>query len=69
MQTCSVKAEQLSGAWLLTYLISLSHVAVEDPSHTLDGGVLQFMRAPHVIIDAPAQQRKEGEHIREGSAM
>lgn len=41
------------------HLISLSHVAVEDSSHTLDGRMLQLMGPPHVVIDAPGQQGKK----------
>lgn len=57
---------QLSGFWQKTHLISLSHVAVEDPPHALDGRMLQFMGPPQVIINAPAQRGEHGEHKREG---
>lgn len=40
-------------SWLKTHLISLSHVAVQDPSHALDGRMLQFMGPSHIIINAP----------------
>lgn len=43
------------------YLISLSHVAVEDSSHTLDGRMLQFMGPPHVVVNAPGPQGKKRE--------
>ncbi len=60
---CEVAAAK-SG--LKTHLISLSHVAVEDPSHALDGRMLQFVCAPQVIINASAQRDKPREHTREG---
>lgn len=53
--------QELNGGWLKTHLISLSHVAVEDPSHALDGRVLQLMGPPHIVINAPGEQ---GEHKR-----
>lgn len=68
MQTCRVEQE-LSGGVLKTHLISLSHVAVEDPSHALDGRMLQFMGASQVIIDASAQRDEQGEHTREGETL
>lgn len=37
----------------VTHLIRLPHVAVHNPPHALDGRVLQFMSAAHVIINAP----------------
>lgn len=40
------------------HLISLSHVAVEDPSHALDGRVLQLVGAAHVVVDAPVAPRE-----------
>lgn len=36
-----------------THLISLPHVAVQDPSHALDGRMLQLMSSAHIVIDAP----------------
>lgn len=44
-----------------THLISLPHVAVEDSSHALDGGMLQLVGSSHVIIYAPAAQGGEGQ--------
>lgn len=43
-------------SWLKTHLISLSHVAVQDPSHALDGRMLQLMGPSHVIINAPCEE-------------
>lgn len=40
------------------HLIGLSHVAVEDPSHALNGRVLQLVGAAHVVVDAPVAQRE-----------
>lgn len=57
----AVSKQELRGGWLRTHLISLSHVAVEDPSHALDGRMLQFMGPPHIVINAPGEQ---GEHMR-----
>ena len=52
----AVWKQQLSGFWQKTHLISLSHVAVEDPPHALDGRMLQFMGPPQIVINAPAQR-------------
>lgn len=41
-----------------THLISLPHVAVEDPSHALDRRMLQLMGPAHIVIDAPGEQRQ-----------
>lgn len=49
-----------TGAAYKTHLISLSHVAVQDPSHALDGRMLQLMGPSHIIINAPCE---EGEHM------
>lgn len=43
-----------------THLIGLSHVAVEDSSHTLDGRMLQFVGPSHVVVNASGQQGKNG---------
>lgn len=40
------------------HLVGLPHVAVKDPSHALDGRVLQLVGAAHVIIDAPVAQKE-----------
>lgn len=40
-----------------THLISLSHVAVEDPPHALYGRMLQLMCSTHVVVNASENEK------------
>lgn len=47
-----------------THLIGLSHVAVQNPSHALDGRMLQLVSSSHIIVDASAGRGPEDKHVR-----
>lgn len=59
MQTRCMKAGA-DGGWRKkknTHLISLSHVAVEDPPHALYGRMLQLMCSTHVVVNASENEK------------